>query len=155
MRSRSLALALVVMLAVPAVTYAQPSQAPRLAPEQLTPRDEESRSPYEQPLFIAGAFTLLTSYGLSFGVAAQSLDTDNRALYMPIVGPWLALSPSEPCDGECSDNTRDVLLVLDGITQATGVALMAASLLGHGKRASLRGARLAITSKTVGIRAQF
>lgn len=149
MRSRSSVLALVATLAVPGITYAQP---PAHSPDRS---DQEETDRYAQPMFLAGAITFLTSYGLSFGFAAGSLDSDNKGLYVPVAGPWIALSASRPCDGDC-DTSDDVLLVLDGVAQAAGVAMMARSLIGdRSRRAHARGARLVVTSRTVGISTRF
>lgn len=147
MRSRPFVLAIMAVLATALTAHAQvpPSEQP----------DRTELDPFAQPLFLAGAVTFLTSYGLSFGVAATTLDRDNRGLYVPIAGPWLALSASRPCDGDC-ETADDVLLVLDGVAQAAGVAMMAKSLIGdRARRAPARGARLLVTSRTVGITARF
>jgi hypothetical protein len=146
MRSRPTILALLTTLAVPAITYAEP---PRPEP------DEAQAGRYEEPLFVAGTVTFLTSYGLSFGIAASTLDRDNRGLYVPVAGPWIALAANHPCEGGCADDTRDdVLLVLDGVAQAAGVALMATSLV-RSVRAEAHDAHLVITSRSVGIAARF
>jgi hypothetical protein len=153
MRSRSTVLTLLATLAIPATTYAQP---PALTPTQSEQLERESTSPFDQPLFIAGALTFATSYGLAVGAAASSLDHDDRGLYFPVVGPWAALAANHPCDGGCAEDTRDdVLLVLDGVAQAAGVALMATSLIRERERARVHDAHLVITSRSVGVAARF
>lgn len=137
--------ALSAALGLPLVAHAE---LPRLE------SDRPQADPYEQPMFVAGAVTLLTSYGLSFGFTASSLDSDNKGLYVPVVGPWIALAAND-CEGGCDDDTRDdVVLVVDGVAQAAGVALMVASLI-RSDRARSRGAQLAITARSVGIAARF
>lgn len=142
MRSGPMVCALSAALAMPlAVPHAAHAELPRLE------SDRPQEDPYEQPMFVAGAITFLTSYGLSFGFTAGSLDSDNKGLYAPVVGPWLALAASD-------DTGDDVVLVADGVAQAAGVALMVASLI-RSDRARSRDVRLAITSKTVGVAARF
>jgi hypothetical protein len=154
MRSRSTILALAATLAVPAATYAEPLALDPTTPDRVEPREPNR---FDDALFITGAVTFAASYGAAVGVAAGSLDRDERALYVPLAGPWIALAANAPCDGDCKHDTRDdVLLVLDGVAQAAGVALAVTSLLGtHDDRVQVRGAHLAITSRSVGIAARF
>jgi hypothetical protein len=145
----SLVGALLATLALPALTQAQP-------PSMVEP-ERPSKGPYEQPLFVAGAATFLGTYGLSFGVAASSLDEDLRGLYIPLVGPWIALGANHPCGADCGSDTRDdVLLVLDGAVQAAAVTAMVTSLvLDHGEHGDDRDLHLAITSRSVGVAGRF
>jgi hypothetical protein len=150
MRSRSSTLTLLAALALPLSTYAEP-------PPIGDRSDFEAESRIDDPLFIAGALTFAASYGIAVGVAASSLDRDDRGLYVPVVGPWAALAAHHPCDGGCADDTRDdVLLTLDGVAQLAGVALMVTSLVRErDESARVRDARLVITSRSVGVAARF
>jgi hypothetical protein len=152
MRSRFTSLALLATLAVPVTTYAEP---PRGDPDRTDQTETKTR--FDDPLFIAGAVTFAASYGVAVGVAAGSLDRDERGLYAPIVGPWIALAANNPCDGDCSNDTRDdTLLVLDGIAQAAGVGLAVTSLVMHrDDRVQLRAVHVAITSRSVGVAGRF
>jgi hypothetical protein len=133
----------------PGVAYGQPEPDPnpvvildppppaKKAPPP--PADFETRtSPWNAPVFTTGAIVFAGSYGGAVVTAAASeddtIDRGNRKLFIPIVGPWLALearpdcprTPNESCDNE---TTKKGLLVLDGVLQAGGVITMITGLL--------------------------
>lgn len=83
--------------------------------------------------FTTGAVLFLGTWGASAIIA----DTDNHVganrLYVPLVGPWLALNDWGHCpvtSPNCDNNTTDkFLLVADGVIQAAGLLTMAEGLI--------------------------
>jgi hypothetical protein len=99
------------------------------------PEYYEVRESYNAPMFTTGALVFAASYGASVVVAATS-DDDSRGthhLYVPVIGPWLALSDRGECDItdiRCdNETTKKVLLVADGVFQAAGVVGMIGGIL--------------------------
>jgi hypothetical protein len=93
------------------------------------PEYEVVEDSYNAPIFFTGALVFGASYGASVITAASSDDTrGNRRLYIPLVGPWLALSDRGSCDialSRCdNETTAKVLLIADGVFQAAGVLAM-------------------------------
>ena len=89
---------------------------------------------YNAPVFATGAAVFALSYGASV-VTAATTDNDrgNNRLYVPVVGPWLALKDRGPCDilkSSCDhETTAKVLLIADGVFQAAGIIGMLDGLL--------------------------
>ena len=118
----------------PVVIVNPPPPAPVYSEE---PQYETYTDTWNAPLFTSGALVFLGSYGASVVVAATSeddtVDRGNDRLYVPVVGPWLALNdrPDCPVEQESCDmeTTKKVLLVADGVLQAGGVVTMIAGLL--------------------------
>jgi hypothetical protein len=119
----------------PVVIVNPPPRTTVVAP--VEPEYETYTDTWNAPVFTSGALVFLGSYGASVVVAASSeddtFDRGNDRLYVPVVGPWLALNErpdcpilNESCDME---TTKKVLLVADGILQAGGVITMIAGLL--------------------------
>lgn len=100
---------------------------------------------WNAPLVATGAVVFAATYGGSV-IAAGSSDLSSAArLYVPVVGPWLALDGAGDCpmtSPMCGPNMRsDVLLVADGVFQAAGIATMIDGLLESShRRASARTA---------------
>ena len=112
----------------PAVVINPP--APAMAPsviETNEPAYEEVYDSYNATMFTTGALVFAASYGASVITAASSDDNDrgNHRLYVPVVGPWLALNDRGSCDvsqSRCDhETTAKVLLVADGVFQAAGL----------------------------------
>lgn len=134
------------LLGAAALTTAARAQPPRAqAPEGAPTRDL-----FDDAVFTAGAATFLGSYGLSLGFAATSLERENRWLYLPLAGPWIAL-------GDNNDTGDGWLLAFDGIAQAAGVALLATAVIREHRerRVGLRYARVAVTPRSVGVVGRF
>jgi hypothetical protein len=110
---------------------------PRPAHTTVITRDpEEGTEVYDQwnaPVFATGALVFAGSYGASAIVAGSSDHVGAERLYVPVVGPWLALNDWGDCPIEqprCDNNTTDkVLLVADGVFQAAGVVTMLSGVL--------------------------
>lgn len=138
----------------PVVIVNPPPPAPIV---QTTPEYETHTDAWNAPLFTSGALVFVASYGASVVVAATSenddVDRGNGRLYVPVVGPWLALNdrPDCPVEQEACDmeTTKKVLLVADGVLQAGGVVAMVAGLLSPTEHRVIR--RPAMTSKKVNI----
>lgn len=115
------------------VVVVNPDRAP--ARTMVIDRDPETEvvSSWNAPMFATGAIVFAGSYGASAIVASQSDHPGADRLYVPVVGPWLALNDWGDCPIEqprCDENTTDkVLLVADGVFQAAGVITMVSSLL--------------------------
>lgn len=106
-----------------------PAASPALPdPTTYVPRDteyEEVRDSVNAPMLTSGALVFGASYGASVIIAGTDNSRGNNRLYIPVVGPWLALSDRGSCDPvktSCDhDTTAKILLVADGIFQAAGV----------------------------------
>jgi hypothetical protein len=138
-------------LLVPALASAQPGPNDPAAPEPtvvinppppqppvvVAPPEPEYREVYDSynaPMFAAGAAVFALSYGASVITAATTDDErGNNRLYVPVVGPWLALNERGNCDilrSSCDhETTAKVLLIADGVFQAAGVIGMLDGLL--------------------------
>jgi len=121
----------VVYPAQPATTTTTVVREPRVLatdPEGYMVADE-----WNAPVFASGALMFAGSYGASAIVAATSDHPGADRLYVPVVGPWLALNDWGHCpigDSRCDSNTTDkVLLIGDGIFQAASVITMIDGLL--------------------------
>jgi hypothetical protein len=117
----------------PTVTVEAPPPTVTVTP-MSEPEYEEVYDSYNAPMFTSGALVFAASYGASVVVAASSDDErGNHHLYVPVVGPWLALNDRGDCDitsTSCdSETTKKVLLVADGVFQAAGVVGMISGLL--------------------------
>jgi hypothetical protein len=102
-------------------------------------------------------------FGLSYvpAVVAGSVSglTADRALFVPIAGPWIDLTQRPACPAAgCSNRevTDKVLLVADGVFQAIGVLTIVGGLLTTAhetrtvQRAAARGATIHFTPASMG-----
>jgi len=110
------------------VVVVNPNQtAPAPQPVYTNPETEEYDS-WNAPVFSTGALVFAGTYGASAIVAGSSNHVGADRLYVPAVGPWLALNDWGNCpisDPACDSNTTDkVLLVADGVFQAAGLITM-------------------------------
>ena len=113
--------------AVTPTVIVNPDPAP--APTSYTvpePQYQEVTDTYNAPVFTTGALVFAASYGTSVIVAAASDGSrGNDRLYVPVVGPWLALNDRGSCDitkSSCDhETTAKVLLIADGVFQAAGI----------------------------------
>lgn len=109
------------------------------------------------PVFSTGATVFAISYGAGV-ISAASTDTkSNDRLYVPVVGPWLALHDRIK-DNNCGDlgnascdsnTTAKVLLVVDGVFQAAGLLAMVDGVLDPGTTEVHHTATVAKNSKKV------
>lgn len=110
----------------PPQTYTPPASEP--APAGEDPHYEEVADSYNAAMFTSGALVFAASYGASAIVASQDSNRGNNRLFVPVLGPWLALGDRGSCDinkSSCDhETTAKVLLVADGIFQAAGIVGM-------------------------------
>ncbi len=116
--------------AQPPVVVVNP-QTPQAAPAPVVNAEPEGYEEYDMwnaPVFATGAIVFAGSYGASAIVAGSSNHPGADRLYVPVVGPWLALNDWGSCpisNPSCDQNTTDkVLLVADGVFQAAGLITM-------------------------------
>ncbi len=113
----------------PPVVVVNP-QTPAPAPTTVTtePEGYEEYDMWNAPVFATGAIVFAGSYGAAAIVAGSSNHPGADRLYVPVVGPWLALNDWGNCpisNPSCDTNTTDkVLLVADGVFQAAGLITM-------------------------------
>jgi hypothetical protein len=97
------------------------------------PADDVVYDDWNPPVFTSGAVLFLGTWAASAIVADTTDHPGADRLYVPLVGPWLALSDWGNCpiaNPQCDNNTTDkVLLIADGIFQAAGVLTMIDSLV--------------------------
>jgi hypothetical protein len=89
---------------------------------------------YNAPVLATGALVFVATYGASVITAATTHgERGNNRLYVPVVGPWLALNERGSCDSTraaCDhETTAKVLLIADGVFQAAGIVGMLDGLL--------------------------
>lgn len=107
----------------PPVEEPAPVTTTVIAPQ---PEYEVVEDSYNAPIFFTGALVFGAAYGASAITAASTDDTrGNHRLYVPLAGPWLALSDRGSCDVTLSrcdnETTAKILLIADGVFQAAGV----------------------------------
>ncbi len=115
------------------VVVVNPNQAaPAPQPVYTNPETEEYDA-WNAPVFATGALVFAGTYGASVITAAESSHPGAERLYVPVVGPWLALNDWGHCPVSspmCDTNTTDkVLLVADGLFQAAGLIAMVDGVL--------------------------
>ena len=113
----------------------------------------ETGSPPNYPMFWSGVIAFSFAYNDSIFVAIQSDRSSDKRLFIPVVGPWLALGQrdcsSEPCKNPGLGAT---LLAIDGASQGIGVVLMLASLVVPNRAMEVRmgKARIRMTPVAMG-----
>lgn len=112
----------------PPVT-SQPTVVVTPPPPVTAPDYQVVEDSYNAPIFATGALVFAGTYGASVITAASTDDSrGNHRLYVPVVGPWLALNDRGSCDvlrSSCdNETTAKVLLVADGVFQAAGLLAM-------------------------------
>ena len=114
----------------PATVVVQPAPAEEktvvVAPTpQQTAMESEETTVANTSVIATGAVTFGLSYGIAAFAASQSDRDSDRRMYVPLLGPWLAIADRDPCPVEqqsCDDETTDkVLMAVDGVFQAAGV----------------------------------
>src|SRR5690606_14224783 len=130
--ARTCGFALVALLPA-AGAGAQPRAVELPAPETYEVYDR-----WNAPVFATGAIVFTGSYGGSVLVAASSTNPAAEHLYVPVVGPWLALDGWGACpidEPRCDRTTTSkVLLIADGLFQAAGVVTMLTGLVSPSSR---------------------
>ena len=83
-------------------------------------------------LLITGGATLLGTYGTTAGLTAANIDGNRvvESLYIPVVGPWLALGDRDCRECTSGQNTLDTVLIAgSGVLQGAGLGLVIASFI--------------------------
>lgn len=136
----------------PPVVVVNPDPRPvRTTVIEQNPETYTVTDAWNAPVFATGALIFAGSYGASAIVASQSDHPGADRLYVPVVGPWLALNDWGNCPIEqprCDENTTEkVLLVADGVFQAAGVVTMLTGLLSPSSR-TVVGTTRTVDTKT-------
>jgi hypothetical protein len=112
------------LLVLPSVAHAQ---------QVVVVEEGEYRGP-TWGLVSSGLFVFAGTYTASFVVAATSSHVGDKALYAPLVGPWLDIA--NRCPGACNGEMgTKVLLGFDGVFQAIGVLSVVSGFLMPQRRA--------------------
>ena len=95
------------------------------APAGAEPRETVTTTGPNRELLQSGLFALGVPYVASVIVAATGDRSEDKHLYIPIVGPWLDLANRSPCGhtGEPScdiETAYKILLIGNGILQGVG-----------------------------------
>lgn len=111
-----------IVVAAPAPqVVVQASPAPMIVEDS-----DDAPDAWNVPMFTTGALVFGASYGTSVIIAAANSDNhSDQRLYVPVVGPWLALSDRGSCNSALQacdhETTVKVGLVIDGLFQAAGI----------------------------------
>jgi hypothetical protein len=102
----------------------------------------------------SGAVTLGLTYGAGVAVAATSSLPADHKMFVPIVGPWMALPNRGGCGGptgpSCETTTTNVVLIVaDGIGQALGSFFIVDAFLNPETRTVYRSTTAAADRPTV------
>jgi hypothetical protein len=116
--------------AQPTVIVAQPTPAEDRvvvvsSPQAVAAESETTTTEVRSNVIVTGALTFGISYGIAAFAAAESDRDSDKRMYVPLLGPWLALADRGDCPVDqqsCDSETTDkVLMVIDGVFQAAGV----------------------------------
>jgi len=105
---------------------------------------------------IAGVITLSVPYAIGFSVAsALNFEDTTGWLLVPVLGPWITLATRDdicdPGSTRCGDDRAiRSLLVLDGLIQGTGAALLVWGLTSTTKRLVRQDVALEVGPRRVG-----
>jgi hypothetical protein len=115
------------------VTQAQAQTV--VVPVEVAPHDDPPpvyRRANVTPI-VGGVVLFGVSYGAAVIVAASTDSDANDRLYVPLLGPWLAMGDRGDCpvqDAACdSETSKKILLGVDGVLQATGAIVLVYGLL--------------------------
>jgi len=98
------------------------------APTAARADEVDTTTTLNTPMIASGAVLFGLAYGGAVIGAGVSDNTADERLYVPLVGPWLALSErDDDCGGileqDCDNSTTAKILIgADGVFQALGVA---------------------------------
>jgi hypothetical protein len=109
----------------------QPAQAPAEDRVVVVPTPQQAANGSETTtvtnasVITTGVVTFGISYGIAAIAASQSNRDSDKRMYVPLLGPWLAMADRGDCnvaDSNCDNETTDkVLMAIDGVFQAAGV----------------------------------
>jgi hypothetical protein len=118
----------------PPVVVVNPNNPPpAAAPTYVQPEGNEVYDDWNAPVFASGALVFGGSYAAAAIASSESDHPGADRLWVPVVGPWLALNDWGNCpidQPRCDQNTTDkVLLIADGVFQAAGLITMVDGVL--------------------------
>jgi hypothetical protein len=103
------------------------------APAPVTGSESESGYAPNRFLLTSGLIVFGVPYVTSVIVAAQSDNSADHHLYVPIVGPWIDMGTRQGCPAgstNCdTETTNKVMLGVDGVFQAIGALEIVGALL--------------------------
>ncbi len=100
------------------------------------------------PLIGAGTVTLALSTGVALIVATTSTYGEDRLLFIPIFGPWIDLAVRPPSAPD--ENWARIGLVVDGLAQATGLAMLVIGTVMHHQKLPKKPRTLIVPIATSG-----
>jgi hypothetical protein len=114
------------------VIVQQPTSEPVESPVVVVPTPQQAAQQNETTtvtnsnVIVTGVMTFGVAYGIAAIAAASSDRSSDKRMYVPLLGPWLAMSDRGDCPVEqssCDNETTDkILMAVDGVFQAVGVA---------------------------------
>jgi hypothetical protein len=117
----------------PPVVIVNPNTPPPQTTTYVDPEGHVVEDDWNAPVFVSGAVIFGASYGAAAIASSASDHPGADRLWVPVVGPWLALNDWGSCpidQPRCDSNTTDkVLLIADGVFQAAGIITMVDGLL--------------------------
>lgn len=126
----------VVAIATWAATTSAQGSAMVAQPAATAVPTHEVVSAYRGPnraLLGSGIALLGLSYVPAVVIGAQSTQSADQKLYIPVAGPWLDLANRPPCSGAdaCAsgESGNRALIAVDGVFQGVGALLVVGSIL--------------------------
>jgi hypothetical protein len=125
-----------------------------VAPSQTHSETVTERGGPSMAELSAGLLTLGVSYGAGAIVAATSSLPADHQMFVPVVGPWMALPNRGGCGGSSglscnTQTTYEVLVVADGIGQALGALMIIGAFLHPEQRTVTQSNTTAAETPTV------
>jgi hypothetical protein len=119
-------------------------------PASAQSRETVTTTGPNRELLHSGVFALGVPYVASVIVAASSDRSEDKHLYIPVVGPWMDFANRSPCGGiaqpSCDNETAyKVLLVGNGILQSVGALEIIGSFLFPQTRTVTTGRRVFVS----------
>lgn len=125
----------------PQTVVVEPAPAPAPEPARVvvvpSPRqvatETETTTEVNSPVITTGVITFGLSYGAAAFAGASSDRSSDKRLYVPLLGPWLAIADRGDCpvdQAKCDSQTTDkVLMAIDGVFQAAGAITVVYGIL--------------------------
>jgi hypothetical protein len=102
----------------------------------------------------SGVITLGLTYGVAAIVAAESPQSADHRMFIPVAGPWMALFDRPGCGGSTGpscglETAYSVLIVADGIGQALGSLMIIGAFLHPEERTVTKSTTATLAVKPV------
>jgi len=95
-----------------------------MAPEDHAEYTIENKRRPNRPLLVTGTAIFLATYGAT-AIAQAANDGPDKALYIPVAGPWLHLADRQGTEGKTA---QTLFIGASGVLQGLGVGLAIVSL---------------------------